>query len=242
MLSRVLVPVAAATIAFAGPVAAEVRCGENLPAADPHAPSRMSAPDFIREVTAKEVEAGRAFATFGYTVEATVQTLDGDRVDGEFRQVATLSFDEQGPKRTVAEGAVNTLTRIKFADRDIDALRDALTLTPERVSTGDIVYSGRQRVEPINAALFDILPRNAAGELHGFVGRTWVRQRDDSVMRLCGRSSGTPIAPMRFEAVRGLVAERYWFPVLIRADEDVRIDDATVHVRVTIKYSNYKAR
>lgn len=242
MLFRVLAPVAIATFAFAGPVAAEVRCGEDLPPVDAHAPSRMSAPDFIREVTAKEAETDRAFAGFGYKVEATVQTLDGDRVDGEFHQVITLAFDSQGPRRTVAEGAVDTLTRIKFAARDIDTLRDALTLTPERVSSGDIVYSGRQRVEPVNAALFDILPRNLAIEPHGFVGRTWVRQRDDSVMRLCGRSSGTPIAPMRFEAVRALVAERYWFPVLIRADEDVRVKDAMVHVRVTIKYSDYKAR
>jgi hypothetical protein len=42
--------------------------------------------------------------------------------------------------------------------------------------------------------------------------------------------------------VRALVAEEYWFPTLIRADEDAVIGKETVRVRLTVKYSNYKAR
>jgi hypothetical protein len=202
----------------------------------------MSAPDFIRRVSAKEAVFARALATFGYKVDATVQTLQGDAVDGEYRHTSTLRFDSSGPQREVAEGSVNTLTRIKFADRDLETLRDAFVLTADRVSGGDIAYSGRQRIGPINASLFDIMPRNAAADVHGFEGRTWVRARDDAVMRLCGRSSTSPIAPMRFQVMRALVAEQYWFPVSIRADEDARIGKETVHVRVTVKYSDYKAR
>ncbi|MCW5736865.1 MAG: hypothetical protein KIS73_22255 [Enhydrobacter sp.] len=202
----------------------------------------MSAPDFIHRVSAKEAAFARALAGFGYTVEATVQTLQGETVDGEFRHKSTLGFDSSGSRREVAEGSLNTLTRIKFADRDIDALRDAFVLTADRVSAGDIVYSGRQRVGEINASLFDVLPRDAAADVRGFVGRTWVRGREDAVMRLCGRSSSSPIAPMRFQVLRAHVAEQYWFPVSIRADEHARIGDETVHVRVTVKYSDYKAR
>jgi len=47
---------------------------------------------------------------------------------------------------------------------------------------------------------------------------------------------------LRFEVVRALVAEQYWLPVLIRADEDARIGGDTVRVRISVKYSNYKAR
>ena len=118
----------------------------------------------------------------------------------------------------------------------------AFVLTPARVSNGDIVYSGRQRMGEFNASLFDVLPRNPTGEIRGFEGRAWVRAREDAVMRLCGRSSGSPIAPMRFEVVRALVDGQYWFPVLIRADETPPVGDDKVHVRVTVKYSNYKAR
>jgi hypothetical protein len=234
--------VAIAAIAVAWPAVAQVKCGDDLGPVDEDAESRMSAPDFIRRVSAKEAVFAHALANYGYKVEATIQTLQGDTVDGEYRHVSTLSFDASGPKREVAEGSINTLTRIKFADRDIEALRDAYVLTADRVSAGDIAYSGRQRMGEINASLFDIMPRNATADVRGFEGRAWVRARDDGVMRLCGRSSSAPIAPMRYQVVRALVDDQYWFPVSIRADEDARIGKETVRVRVTVKYSSYKAR
>jgi hypothetical protein len=241
MLSRLLA-ILAVPILLTNPAAAQVRCGEDLPPIDRAAESRMTAQDFVREVAVKEAAFVRALGGYGYTIEASVQTLAGDAVDGEYRQVATVGFDATGPRREIADGSVNTLKRIKFADRDLDALRDAFILTPDRVVSGDIVYSGRQRMGEFNASLFDVLPRNPTGEIRGFEGRTWVRAREDAVMRLCGRSRGSPIAPLRFEVVRALVDQQYWFPVLIRADEAALVGDDKVHVRVTVKYSNYKAR
>src|SRR3954447_1091661 len=170
--------VLAATIALAGPAWAEVKCAEDLGEVDSGAESRMSAQDFAREVLAKEADFAKALANFSYKTEALVETLDGDTVDGEFRQVSTLGFDASGPKREIADGAVNTLKRIKFADRDLDALRDAFILTPDHVAAGDIVYSGRQRTGQFNASLFDIVPRNASADVRGFQGRVWVRGRE----------------------------------------------------------------
>jgi hypothetical protein len=241
MLPRLLAVLAVA-IPLTNAASAQVKCGEDLPPIDRAAESRMTAQDFVREVAVKEAAFARALGGYGYTIEASVQTLAGDAVDGEYRQVATVGFDANGARREIADGSVNTLKRIKFADRDLDALRDAFTLIPTRVSSGDIVYSGRQRMGEFNASLFDVLPRNPSGEIRGFEGRVWVRAREDAVMRLCGRSSGSPIAPMRFEVVRALVDQQYWFPVLIRADETAPVGDDKVHVRVTVKYSNYKAR
>jgi hypothetical protein len=232
---------AAATLAFANPASAQVKCAEGLAPVDRDAEARMTAMDFVREVAAKETTVLRALGNFGYTVDATVQTLRGDAVDGEYRHVSTLGFDASGPRREVAQSG-NTLKRIKFADRDLDALRDAFILAPDRIAVGDVVYSGRQQMGEHNATLFDILPRATAAGVRGFQGRVWVRAREDAVMRSCGRSSNTPIAPMRIEVVRAPVAEQYWFPTLIRADDEARVGKDTVHVRLTVKYSNYKAR
>jgi hypothetical protein len=241
MRFRILSPLVAASLALAVPAVAQVKCAEGLADIDHDGQTRMTAQEFVREVAASEVAMQRALGNFGYTVDATVQTLDGENVDGEYRLVSTLSFDAAGPRREVTESS-NTLKRIKFSDRDVDALRDAFILTPDRVAAGDIVYSGRQRMEPHNATLFDIMPRDSAVDVRGFQGRVWVRARQDAVMRSCGRSSNAPIAPMRVLVVRALVGEQHWFPVLIRADEDAVIGKETVRVRVTIKYSDYKAR
>jgi hypothetical protein len=240
MILRFLAGLAVAT-AVAGSAAAQVKCSEDLPPVDRDAQSRMTVQEFIREVTAKEVASTRAFADFGYTVDATVETLTGDAVDGEYRHVSTVIVDGATTRRDVAT-SVNTLKRVKFADRDLETLREAFALTPERISGGDIVYSGRQRIGEINPSLFDVLPRNRDAEVRGFEGRVWVRAREDAVMRLCGRSSASPIAPLRFQVVREPVAEKYWFPVSMRADEEMPVGDEKVHVRVTVTYSNYKAR
>lgn len=229
-------------LALAAPAWAQVKCGADLPPIDRDAESRMSAQDFVRALAGKEAAFAKALGNYSYTIDATVETLAGDTVDGEYHQVSLLRFDANGPRREPILTTVNTLKRIRFADRDVDALRDAFTLTPDRVSTGDIVYSGRQKVGDINAALFDVLPRNPSAEIRGFEGRAWVRASADAVMRLCGRSSATPIAPLRFEVIRALVDDQYWFPVSIRADEEARVGDEKVRVRVTVTYSNYKSR
>lgn len=242
MLPRVLV-VPAVFLALIAPAGAQVRCADDLPPVDRDAQTRMTAQDFIRALTVKEAAFAKALGNYGYTVDAHVETLAGDTVDGEYHQVSILKFDADGPKREPILTTVNTLKRIRFTDRDVEALRDAFTLTPDRVSTGDIVYSGRQKVGEINAALFDVLPRNPSAEIRGFEGRAWVRASADAVMRLCGRSNATPIAPMRFEVIRALVDDQYWFPVSIRADEEAQVGkEDKVHVRVTVTYSNYRSR
>jgi hypothetical protein len=225
------------------PAAAQINCVESMDQIQREAESRMSAQDFIKQVANNEVVFSKAIASYGYKLEVSVQTLDGGAVDGEYRQSSTVAFDANGQRsETVTEGPVNTLTRVKFADRDVEALREAFTLTPAKVSDNDIVYSGRQQIGGINAAVFDILPRNQSADIRGFEGRTWVRARDSAIMHLCGRSRSSPIAPMRFDVERAAVDDKYWFPVQIRADEDAHIGRDTVHVRLSVKFSDYKAR
>ncbi len=227
----------------ASPATAQVKCTDSMETLERDADSRMSAQDFIKDVETNEAVFAKAFASYGYRLEVSVQTLLGETVDGEYRRTSTVDFDDKGQRReTVNDGPVNTLTRLRVADREFDKLREAFSLTPAKVLDNDIVYAGRQRIGDINAAAFDIVPRNQSGDIRGFEGRVWVRARDDAIMHICGRSSGSPIAPLRFDVTRASVDEKYWFPVLIRADEDARISGDTVHVRLTAKYSDYKAR
>jgi hypothetical protein len=231
------------TLLLAWPAAAQIKCGEGMEPLERDAESRMSAQDFIKEVATNEMVFSKAFASYGYRLEVNVQTLDGDTVDGEYRRNSTVAFDANGQRReTVTEGPVNTLTRLKLGDRDFDTLREAFSLTATKVSDNDIVYDGRQKIGDINTAVFDILPRNQAADIRGFEGRVWVRARDNAIIHICGRTSASPIAPIRFDVVRAPVDEKYWFPVEIRADEDAHIGRDTVHVRLMVKYSDYKAR
>ena len=225
------------------PAVAQIKCTEGMATIEREAESRMSAQDFVKEVATNEAVFAKAFANYGYKFEISIQTLIGDTVDGEYRRSSIVDFDDKGQRReTVTDGPVNTLTRLRVADRELDQLREAFTLTATKVSDNDIVYSGRQRIGELNTAVFDIMPRNQSADIRAFEGRVWVRVRDNAIMHICGRTSASPIAPMRFHVARVAVDEKYWFPELIRADEDARISGDTIHVRLTAKYSDYKAR
>lgn len=230
-------------VLLSSPAVAQIRCTAGMDAIDRDAESRLSAEDFIKDVAANELAFSKAFATYGYKREVSLQTLTGDTVDGEYRLTSTVDFDANGQRReTVTDGPVNTLTRLRLGERDFDTLREAFALTAPKVAENDIIYTGRQKIGDINAAVFDLVPRNQPADFRGFEGRVWVRVRENAIMHICGRSSSTPIAPMRFDVTRAPVADKYWFPVQIRADEDVRVSGDTVHVRLTVKYSDYKAR
>jgi hypothetical protein len=230
---------------LATPAFAQVNCNEGLQPIDSDAVSPMSVPEFIHAIGAKETAFGKAFSGFGYTVDVSIQTLQGDAVDGEFHQVYSVAFDRAGTRTaTPAGAATNTLVRLKPSDKDIDTFVTAppFTLTSDILADKDAVYSGRQQVADHNASVFDLLPRNDQAPLRGFAGRTWVWAGESSVLKTCGRSSALPIAPMRYEIQRAQVGGENWFPALIRADEETRIGDNNVHLRVTVKYADYKAR
>jgi hypothetical protein len=235
----------AAALLLTGPAAARVNCDEGMEPLDQEASARMSAGDFARDVAAKEIATARAFGQFAYTLEVVIQTLQDDKVDGELRQVTTYSFDERGMRRESIDPASNTLTRIRVTDKELAAFRDTLpfVLTTSTVLDRDIVYVGRQRTTEFNATVFDIVPRSAQAEERGYMGRVWVRARDNAIVRTCGADAMFPVGFMRFEGLRTPVANDYYMPAHIRADEKVRLkDDSRVHVRVNARYSDYKAK
>ena len=121
-------------------------------------------------------------------------------------------------------------------------MRDGFGITPDIIADRDIVYAGRQRFPDFNAAAFDILPRDKTGDKQAFTGRVWVRQRDNAIARSCGRAYGGPFGPMRYLSIRERVADKFYFPSLIHADDTVKIDGNDVRVRVRLQYSDYKAR
>ncbi len=234
-----------AALLLAGPSLAQVRCSAGMEPIDRTADSRLGPMDFVREVAAKEQLFAKALATYSYTMDVTVQTLQGDAVDGEFRQVTTFTFDDKGVRRAnVIDGPTNTLTRLKLSDKDINGFGDPLlfALTGDKLADRDIVYAGRQKMGDLNASVFDVLPRTDQSSARAFQGRAWVRETDNAIVKICGRSSAFPVAPMRFEEQRAEVGGENWFPIQLRADEDAKIGDDTVHVRVTVKYSDYKPR
>src|SRR5258708_34797052 len=111
---------------LAWPVAAQIKCSEGMEPIERDAESRMSAQDFIKEVATNETVFSKAFASYGYKLEVSVQTLDGDSVDGEYRRTSTIDFDAHGRRpETGTGGPGNTPTGVKRVDHDLEPPRAA---------------------------------------------------------------------------------------------------------------------
>ena len=227
------------------PALAQVDCNVGMEPIDQAAEFPLTARDYIKVIVANEHKIVKALGSYGYSVDIRVETLQGEAVDGEFHRVSVVEFDESGARREkIAEGASNTLSRFKLSQRDISVLGDPMSfaLTADSFADRDVVYSGRQKLDDHNLAIFDILPRSDKNYGKAFGGRTWVRARNTAIVKTCGRSAEYPVADMRFEVTRAQVAGEDYFPVSTRADENAIVDGQPVRVRVTVKYFDYKAR
>src|SRR5476649_2232426 len=230
---------------LAVPAFAQVDCNAGMEPIDASADFPLSAREFIKVVVANERDFVKALGSHGYAVDIKVQTLKGDTVDGVFHRASVVDFDASGARReTVAADVTNTLSRLKLSDKDISLLGDPMSfaLTADSFADRDIVYSGRQKYGEYNLALFDALPRSDKSTDHAFAGRTWVRGVKSSIVKTCGRDVDYPIANMRFEVLRAQVVDGNYYPVTTRADEDIPIDGVSVHIRLMVKYSDYKPK
>src|SRR4029077_3222397 len=65
---------------------------------DPAQPKGVTAEEIIQHFAAKEKEFKAARDQYTYRQDVKVQTLDGDTVTGEYRQVFDVVFDDQGKR------------------------------------------------------------------------------------------------------------------------------------------------
>src|ERR1700740_213159 len=76
-------------------------------------PQSISVQDLIQKFAGQEEVFKDARNHYTYTQEVIVQTLDGDTVDGEFRETTDVLYDDQGKRlEKVTYAPQNTLTRI----------------------------------------------------------------------------------------------------------------------------------
>jgi hypothetical protein len=65
---------------------------------DKSEPKGITPEEIIKRFAAKEKEFKEARDQYTYRQDVTVQTVDGDTVDGEYKQVFDITFDDQGHK------------------------------------------------------------------------------------------------------------------------------------------------
>lgn len=228
---------------------AQTNCEEGDGQLNPQQPQGVTSQDIIQKFAAKEAVFKQARDNYTYTQEVTVQTLDGNTVDGEFKQVTDITYDDKGNRlENVTFAPQPTLTRVSMSKEDFEDIRNKMpfVMTTQDLPQYDILYLGSQHVDEINTYVFDVAPKHIEKDKRYFQGKIWVDDHDLQIVKTCGKSvpdirkKGNENLMPRFVTYREQVDGQYWFPTYTRADDDLHFSTGDVHIREIIKYTNYK--
>lgn len=228
---------------------AQTNCEEGDGTLKSGQPQSVTPDQIIQKFAAKEAVFRQARDNYTYTQEVTVQTLDGNTVDGEFKQVTDITYDDKGNRlENVTFAPQPTLTRVSMSREDFDDIRNKMpfVLTTQDLPQYDILYLGSQRVDEIDTYVFEVAPKHVEKDKRYFQGRIWVDNQDLQIVKTCGKSvpdirkkNNENLTP-KFVTYREQIDGQYWFPTYTRADDVLHFTGNDVHIREIIKYTNYK--
>jgi hypothetical protein len=216
----------------------------------------VPAEQIIKEFAAKESEFQDALNHYTYRRYARVQTLDDDnKVDGEWYEVDDVIFDSTG-KRTekVVFAPGSTLQRVMMSPSDLQDISHGypFVLTTEDIPQYDVKYIGRQKVDEVDCYVLEISPKVIEKKKRYFDGRVWVDSTDLQIVVTNGRmvpddtrKNSEDLHPP-FMTWRQQVDGHYWFPVYTKGEGILHFSGGSgymaqdVHIRDTVKYSDYK--
>jgi hypothetical protein len=210
----------------------------------------------IRQFAAKESDFNKALNHYTYRRVARVQEIDEDnKVSGEYYEVDDVIFDSTG-KRTekTVYAPESSLHQIMMTPSDFQDLQHGYTfaLTTEDIAEYDVKYVGRQKVDEIDCYVFDVKPKVIEKKHRYFDGRVWVDSQDLEIVVTNGRMvpddtrKGNEDLHPPFMTWRQQVDGDNWFPVYSKGEGILHFAGGRgymaqdVHLRQTIKYTDYK--
>jgi hypothetical protein len=216
-------------------------------------PQGTTPEDIIKRFAAKEADFTKARDQYTYREDVKVDTLDGDTVTGEYREVFDVIFDDKGKRmENVVFAPESTLENggISMDQGDFEDIRHRMpfVLTSDEIPEYSILYVGQQQEDELHCYVFDIAPKQIEGKKRYFQGRIWVDNHDFQIVKTYGKSvpdihkkhSDEENLYPKFTTWRQQIDGQYWFPVYTRADDELHFKLQDVHIREIIKYEDYK--
>jgi hypothetical protein len=213
-------------------------------------PPSLPVEQIIQKFGERELEFRKERDNYTYTQTFVIQTIDTDgQPDGEYRMTTDITFTPNGKRdEKVVSAPAPTLQRIVLSQQDLDDLEHVqpFVLTSQELPKYDVKYLGREQLDELSTYVFDVGPKKIEKNQRYFQGRIWVDDKDLNIVKTDGKAvpdiikKGNENIFPRFETFRENIEGHYWFPTYTRSDEDLRFSTGAVHIRMTVRYANYK--
>lgn len=220
---------------------------------------QLSPGEIIKNFTAKESELFEVWKDYSYQQESKIQTLGpADTITGEFYQVSEFVFTDAGKRiQRIIKAPPSVLEQygiLTAEDKNALTNLQPFALTTQELPNYSVSYVGKEKIDELNTYVFDVNPKVMSNQkelkrlkdqkIEGkyFQGRIWVDDEDLQVVKTAGKV--VPEFKQRFpkfETYRENIDGRYWFPTYTYGDDTLYFEKgAPLHVRMVIKYKNYR--
>jgi len=215
------------------------------------APPKVPPEQIIQAFAQREAEFKKERDNYTYTQTVVVQTIDdySGQPDGEYRLVTDIIFTPDGKRLEHDTYApAPTLQRISLDQQDKEDLEHVqpFVLTTDELPKYNVKYAGQQQLDDVNTYVFDVGPKTIEKNQRYFQGRIWVEQHDMAIVKTDGKAvpdikkkNSEHLYP-RFETFRENIEGHYWFPTYTHADDTLQFSSGGIHMRMTVRYENYK--
>ncbi len=209
--------------------------------------------EIIQKFAAKELEFSEARNNYTYRQSVKLEELDagGNPTGGKWEMVEDIIFSPEGKRmEKVVYAPVVSLRQIQLMPEDEQDLRNVqpFVLTTPEIPEYNISYLGREKIDEIGCYTFSVKPKKLTPGKRYFEGQIWVDDRDFQIVKTYGKgvgelkrgSSKNQEFP-KFETYREQIDGKYWFPTYTHADDVLHFKNGdNVHIRMTVKYQDYK--
>jgi hypothetical protein len=217
-----------------------------------HEPPALPIEQIIQKFGDRELEFKKERDNYTYTQSFVVQVIDSDgQVAGEHRMTSDILFTPEGKRyEKVTSAPPPTLERagMSLSQQDLDDVENVqpFVLTTTDLPKYDVKYIGREQLDELSTYVFEVAPKKIEKNQRYFQGRIWVDDKDLNIVKSDGKAvpdiikkNNENIFP-RFETFRENIEGHYWFPTYTRADDVLHFSTGAIHMRMTIRYANYK--
>ena len=222
--------------------------------------SRQLPPEeVIKRFTTRESELREVWKEYSYQQESRMQVIGpADTVSGEYYQVSEFVFNDAGNRmERIIKAPPSSLDRagliLTQEDKNGFINLQPFALTVEDLPNYNVYYVGKEKIDDLDTYVFDVTPKIMSNtrELNRmkdkgiegkyFQGRIWVDDVDLMIVKTAGK-----IVPefkqrfAKFETYRENIDGKFWLPTYTYGDDYLEFDRFRVHVRMVIKYRNYR--
>ncbi len=224
---------------------------------DPSQPTGITVDGIIERMGRQESAFAKARDNYTYRRTVKVDTVDQDtnKANGEYQEVADVSYDNQNrPSEHVVFAPQNTLKDVMMSPADLLDIEHRLPfiLTSADLPKYDITYLGRQRVDSIDTYVLAVKPKVIEKNHRYFQGKAWVDQQDFEIVLVNGKNvpddlrRGHEDLSPPFTTYYEQIDSKYWFPTYTKSEGILHFSGGdgylaqTVHMRSTVRYTDYR--